>query len=96
VSCPTELVVDLEDTPMTGQMCWLTKFGGNGELILHLRLEPHQPWKPYALCPGLAVPDYPIPKGSKGWATYQKLFQAGWTLIPTAEGRASFNPSLAA
>ncbi|MGI0485180.1 hypothetical protein ACN4EK_07065 [Pantanalinema rosaneae CENA516] len=82
---------------MTGQMCWLRKFGTNGALILHLRLESHQPWRPYTHFAGIAVPDYPIPNGSKGWATYQKLFNAGWILIPTSQGATeSNNPSLAA
>lgn len=71
---------------MAGQMCWLSRFGSNGEKILHLRSEPHQPWRPYTVCPQY-IPDYPIPRGSKGWATYQKLMQAGWVLIPSAEAR---------
>lgn len=70
---------------MSGQMCWLSSLGANGEKILHLRLESHQPWKPYKACPQYAVPDYRIPRGTKGWATYQHLRKAGWTLIPTAQ-----------
>ncbi len=70
---------------MTGQMCWLAKPGGSGELILHLRSGQYQPWKPYTQFPNLAIPDYPIPNGSKGFATYQKLFKAGWALVPTAQ-----------
>lgn len=72
---------------MSGQMCWLPKFGANGQLILHIRLEPYQPWKPYTAYPGLCVPDYPIPNGSKGWATSQKLLRAGWALIPTDQAQ---------
>lgn len=68
---------------MPGQMCWLSALGANGEKILHLRLDPNQPWKPYTSCSEYAVPDYIIPRGSKGWATYQKLLKAGWTLVPT-------------
>lgn len=68
---------------MVGEMCWLSRLGNDGEKILHLRLQPHEPWKPYTALPGLAVPDYQVPKGSKGWATYQKLFQAGWVLVPS-------------
>lgn len=68
---------------MSGQLCWIPKFGGKGELSLHLRLESHQPWKPHTHFPKLCVPDYPIPGGSKGWATSQKLLQAGWMLVPT-------------
>lgn len=68
---------------MSGQMCWLSSFGADGEKILHLRLEPNQPWKPYTAHRQYSVPDYPIPGGSKGWATYHKLLKAGWTLVPT-------------
>lgn len=74
---------------MSGQLCWLPKFGADGQLVLHLRLKPYQPWKPYTAYPGLCVADYPMAEGSKGWATSQKLLQAGWTLIPTAQGRNS-------
>ncbi|PSB05137.1 hypothetical protein C7B64_01090 [Merismopedia glauca CCAP 1448/3] len=74
---------------MSGQLCWLPKFGSDGQLILHLRLEPYQPWKPYTAYPRLCVPNYPIPGGSKGWATCQKLLQAGWTLIPTTQAHKS-------
>ncbi len=69
---------------MTGEMCWLATFGSNGTKILHLRTAPDQPWRSYGLCPE-SVPDYEIPGGSKGWATYQKLMQEGWKLIPSAE-----------
>jgi hypothetical protein len=72
---------------MTGQLCWIARFGGNGEKILHLRLEPSQPWKPYTFFPGLAVPDYPIPRGSKGWATCQRLLKADWKLIPSDQAQ---------
>jgi len=68
---------------MTGQMCWLPKFGGDGQLVLHLRLEPYHPWKLYTQFPRLAVPDYRVPGASKGFATSQKLLAAGWTLVPT-------------
>lgn len=74
---------------MSGQMCWLSSFGSKGEKILHLRLKPNEPWKPYTNYPEYAVADYKILGGSKGWATYQKLFQAGWTLIPTAKAKES-------
>jgi hypothetical protein len=81
---------------MSGQLCWLPKlaaFGANGPLILHLRLDRSQPWKPHTAYPGLCVPDYLISRGSKGWATSQKLLQTGWTIIPTHEARRSFAPS---
>ncbi|NJP09354.1 MAG: hypothetical protein HC866_07605 [Leptolyngbyaceae cyanobacterium RU_5_1] len=80
---------------MSGQLCWLPKFRADGQLILHLRLEPYHPWKPYTNYPGLCVPDYPIPGGSKGWATSQKLLQAGWTIISTKQAQV-FNKPLAA
>lgn len=70
---------------MAKQMCWLPRFGGDGEKILHLRFGPSEPWQPYSACPQYVVPDYPIPGGSKGWATYQKLMKAGWVLVPTAQ-----------
>jgi hypothetical protein len=77
---------------MSGQMCWLANGIKYGKTTLHLRLESHHPWKPYTLFPGIAVRDYNIPRGSKGWATFQKLLKAGWTLIPTVEVRKSFEP----
>ncbi|MDX2098605.1 MAG: hypothetical protein SFW36_12585 [Leptolyngbyaceae cyanobacterium bins.59] len=70
---------------MVGQMCWLGVTGSNSEKVLHLRKTPFDPWLPYTAFPYLQVPDYKIPGGSKGWSTYQKLRQAGWALIPTAE-----------
>ena len=70
---------------MTGQMCWLSALGRDGDKILHLRLSPHQPWQPYTAFSHYSVPDYNVPKGSKGWATYQKLFKAGWILVPSAQ-----------
>ncbi|MFN6517436.1 MAG: hypothetical protein RMY29_023555 [Nostoc sp. CreGUA01] len=69
---------------MHRQMCWLPKSGSDGEKILFLQTEPSQPWRPYTAFGHIAVPDYPIPGGSKGWATYQKLLKAGWTLVPSA------------
>lgn len=70
---------------MDKQMCWLLD-GHNGQImVLHLREYAYQPWKPYNACYKYSVPDYRIPGGSKGWATYQHLRNAGWNLIPTAE-----------
>lgn len=74
---------------MQRQMCWLSKFGGNEEKILHLRTASHEPWRPYTAFPQYSIPDYPIPRGSKGWATYQKLSQAGWVLCKSAMHTAS-------
>lgn len=68
---------------MQGKMCWLSKSGHDGDKILHLQVSPNQPWRPYTAFPQ-AVPDYQIPGGSKGWATYQKLLKAGWILVHSA------------
>ncbi len=68
---------------MHRQMCWISKSNGDGEKILHLQIAPNQPWRPYTTFPQFSVPDYQIPGGSKGWATYQKLLKAGWTLVPS-------------
>lgn len=70
---------------MKGQMCWLAVGQADGEKILHIRLTAMDPWKPYTQFPYLSVPDYRIVGGSKGWATYQKLFQAGWALLPSSQ-----------
>ena len=80
---------------MLRQMCWLTRFGTNEEKILHLRTSPQQPWRPYTAFPEYSVPDYRIFKGSKGWATYQKLLKAGWVLLPSATQRATEDKPLA-
>ena len=69
---------------MMRQMCWLSRFGESEEKILHLRTAPHEAWRPYTAFPQYSVPDYRVPGGSKGWATYQKLMKAGWVLIPSA------------
>jgi hypothetical protein len=69
---------------MYRQMCWISKISGDGEKILYLQTAPSQPWRPYTHFPQFSVPDYQIPGGSKGWATYQKLLKAGWTLVPSA------------
>lgn len=73
---------------MLGQMCWLPKLGTDEENILHLRTAPHEPWRPYTAC-AEAVPDYDVPRGSKGWATYQTLLRQGWKLVPTGEAKMS-------
>jgi hypothetical protein len=70
---------------MAGQMCWLPQLGKDGEKILHLRMMPHEAWRPYTAFGQYAVPDYDIPRGSKGFATYQKLFKQGWELIPSKQ-----------
>ncbi|WP_309739370.1 hypothetical protein [Chamaesiphon sp. OTE_20_metabat_361] len=75
---------------MAGQLCWIPSFASKGKLTLYLRLEPYHPWKPHTAFPSLYVRDYPIPGGSKGWATSQRLLQSGWTIVPTAQVQASF------
>ena len=74
------------------RMCWLSNSGQNGEKILHLQTAPNEPWRPYTAFRQIAVPDYKIPGGSKGWATYQKLLKAGWTLVASARAN-EFSPS---
>ncbi|MBD0346140.1 MAG: hypothetical protein ICV63_15220 [Coleofasciculus sp. Co-bin14] len=80
---------------MQRQMCWLSSFGTSGQKILHLRTAPNEPWRPYTAFPQYSVPDHRIPKGSKGWATYQKLRQAGWVLVPSANETATEDNELA-
>jgi hypothetical protein len=70
---------------MSGQLCWLPAASKDGENILHLRLQPHNPWKPYTAFPQISVPDYKISGGSRGWATCQHLMNAGWTIIPSPQ-----------
>lgn len=69
---------------MPRNMCWLCIPGTNGDKVLHLQIASRSPWRPYTEFPQYAVPDYLIPGGSSGWATYQKLMQQGWQLIPSA------------
>lgn len=80
---------------MLKEMCWLAKMGTNGAKILHLRTAPNEPWKPYTMFPQFAAPDYQIPNGSKGWATYQKLMQAGWRLVPSDQAVGVFDRATA-
>ena len=70
---------------MPGEMCWLPRLGGGGEKILHLRVQRHEPWKPYTAFPQYSVPDYRVPKGSKGWASYQRLRDQNWVLVPSPD-----------
>ncbi|BAZ05900.1 hypothetical protein [Calothrix sp. NIES-3974] len=72
---------------MPGRMCWLPLSGTDGNKILHLQIEPNQPWRPYTTFPQFAVPDYQIVGSSKGMATYHKLFKAGWTVVSSSEAR---------
>ncbi|AKG20821.1 hypothetical protein [Calothrix sp. 336/3] len=70
---------------MHRRMCWLSGSGSDDDSkVLHLQTSPQEPWRVYTAFPQLAVPDYRIPGGSRGWATYQKLMKAGWVLVPTS------------
>lgn len=70
---------------MLKEMCWLSPLGSNSAKILHLRTATNEPWRPYTAFPQYAAPDYLVPGGSKGWATYQKLMKAGWKLLPSSD-----------
>jgi hypothetical protein len=72
---------------MSGQMCWLSSSSNQGQLILHLRERSFDRWLPYTAYPQYKIADYHINNGSKGFSTCQKLIQAGWTLIPTAQAQ---------
>lgn len=66
-------------------MAWLM-VPGNERRVLCLEIEGR--FVPYWKTP-MKVPDHNIPGGSKGWATYQKMLKAGWTVVSeeTALGR---------
>jgi hypothetical protein len=74
---------------MIKEMSWLPIQETNGDMALHLRTTPYQPWKPYTSCPEYAVRDHAVPGGSKGLATYQKLRLQGWNLVPTQQASRS-------
>ncbi len=62
-------------------MCWMSPGDSDNQTkILHLKLDGGS-WRPYTSFPQLAVADYDVPGGSKGWSTYQKLIKAGWEII---------------
>ncbi|MBE9125930.1 MULTISPECIES: hypothetical protein [unclassified Coleofasciculus] len=77
------------------QMCWLFRFGTTEAKILHLRTSPNEAWRPYTAFPQYTVPDYRIPGGSKGWATYQKLRLAGWVLVSSSNETVNESQKLA-
>lgn len=64
-----------------GKMAWLSSTVGDGNKILFLQPTPNSSFRPYHCFPHFKVPDYGVPGGSKGWATYQKLTKAGWELV---------------
>jgi hypothetical protein len=52
--------------------------------VLHLRLKPQDPWRPYSEFPDLAVANEDA-QMSQGWATYRSLLKSGkWQLIPVS------------
>jgi hypothetical protein len=75
------------------EMSWLSCNGNELKVALHLREYPHQPWRVYSASP-YGVPDYKIPGGSKGWATFQKLRKIGWTLISKEQAKSSTSKAL--
>jgi hypothetical protein len=64
----------------TRKMCWKD----TGER-LELHLYDSGVWIHYKRS-SLAVPDYNIPGGSKGYATMQALLKQGWEVIPYPPG----------
>lgn len=69
---------------MPGKMAWLSSVSGeDGTKILFLQPSPDKPFRPYTNFHQFKVPDYQVPGGSKGWATYQKLLKARWELVPS-------------
>lgn len=63
------------------EMCWM---GPEDQAkILHLRINGE--WKPYHSCGSLAVADYEISGGSRGYATMQSLLKKGWKLVSTQQ-----------
>jgi len=64
------------------EMCWMSN-EPNGTKILYLRLDNRSQWLPYTSFPQYKVPDYDVPKGSRGYATFQTLLKKGWKLVPS-------------
>lgn len=71
---------------MSGQICWLPSFGGDGELILHLRVDAYQPWKPYTHFPGIGVPVGSLPDSPT-------LFSSSYLQVYLPSGLKWRNPS---
>lgn len=65
------------------EMRWqLDRTSSNPQLILHLKPIGAGVFVPYNRSPH-GLPDYKIPNGSKGWATFQALMKQGWVLANT-------------
>lgn len=84
------------------EMCWLS-VPGNQFKVLHLRENSSDRWKPYTAFHQYIKPDIPVRSfdntrniGSKGWATYQFLSQAGWKLVSSAEAVSGLGESIGA
>ena len=76
-----------------GQMAWL--YGRSPKFrILHLKANGSG-WRPYTCFSQYSVADYEIKGGSKGWATYQALREAGWELVETAVAETARETALA-
>lgn len=65
------------------EMCWLSTNLNDNTKILHVRTNSDAPWVPYYAVPICNIPDYPIPRGSRGYAAMQHLMQKGWVLLPS-------------
>jgi hypothetical protein len=63
--------------PQRGQMTW--RLPGQIEPMLHLRLHPLEPWKPYNECPKYMKPDHTYL--SPGYATFISLIKQNWDVI---------------
>lgn len=72
------------------QMCWLPFNENQLKIVLYLREYSHQSWQVYTVSP-YAVPDYKVPGGSKGWATFQKFRKIGWKIISSQEANYSLS-----
>jgi hypothetical protein len=73
------------------KMCWMSPSGTDSETkILHLKVGD-SPWRPYTSYPQFAVGDYSVPRGSKGYATFQKLLKAGWEIVPSPQTSAAID-----
>lgn len=62
----------------SGQMTWSPN-GGPSEGVLHLRLNPFDPWKPYTEFPEHSKPD--LPSTSEGYSTFIALIQHKWEYV---------------
>lgn len=62
----------------TGQMTWSPN-GGASEGVLHLRLKPFHPWRPYTEFPEYCKPDFPAT--SAGYSTFLALMKQKWQYI---------------